>query len=672
MLAEGYVPQQGADGGKRQQKIWVRALIGAIAAGMIFFLLGANVPSAIKVAVYDADAHGGRGLGTDAIVSALEGEKGISVQRITAPSDEALMGCDVLVVPAVMRLGEGVRKDDLRSALRRFVRRGGGLLLMYENAGFRGVFERSLFPTVAKGVSVTKERLVRPIKIYTITEGVNEFKIGYHEQVNLRRGDDGVVFLRNGERENAGIMGDFGRGKVVILGFPIGVDDRGNNRALSDDELKLLSNIVRWLASDERAPRVTEYIECRSLKPLPKRPSKVLQVKPPKGKRLRAGAAKVDITPKGSVRLAGYHRIRERFGTRYSTGVHTRVYIKALVLDNGEQKVALVSWDAITGPRRSQVAKIRREINRRTGIPERCILINASHTHSGYMDDWTDETVEAVCRAHDNMKDARIGIGSKMVYGLATATYRIRWDGRVVGLWGNNQPNPDGVVDHEAGVIRVEDYDRNLIAIWVNYACVGSTIGPTHSVLSGDWMGVAMRELEEEFDGAVALFAQGFAGDSRTHGFRRARTPSEAERLGKYFARQVAQIVRHIDVKSWVRLEGRVKTIFLPGKGRKFRRELQAIVIDDCIIIATGWEIFPEIGLEIKERSPFDYTFCLELSNDSWIEYLAPKRAYIYEAETGMNHPDVREPFTAETSEALIREALALAKSLKEPKGEGR
>jgi hypothetical protein len=627
---------------------------------------GVESPKQIVVGIYDAGSAGGEALGGSAVKAALASVSGIRAKQLKELSPESLRGVNVLVLPAVRRWGSGIDSATARQRLTEYVKRGGGLLLMYENVGLRGVFEETVFPSIAKGVRATSDRLVRPVPGYKVTSGLQQFTISYREQVRLRRGVDGVVILRNGERENVGIMGDVGAGKVVMLGWPLGVDESGNARLLSAMELKLLKNVVRWLSSEEPTPRVTEYIECRVLKPLPKRPSRVIEVHAPAGHRLRAGAAAVDITPKVGTRLAGFSRIRERFGTRISTGIHTRLYIKALVLDNGEEKVALVSWDAITGPSRAQVAEIRRRIERRTGIPGRCILINASHTHSGYKDDWVDETVEAVCRAYANMKEARLGVGSKMVYGLATATYRIRWDGRVEGLWGVNQPNPDGVVDHECGVIRVEDTHRNLIAIWVNYACVGSVIGASHSVLSGDWMGVAMAELERRYPGAVALFAQGFAGDSRSHGFRKAPSPAEADRLGKRFAEQVAQIVDHIDVRTWVPLAGRTKQIKLPGKGRRFKRELQAIVIDDCVLLATGWEIFAEIGLDIKERSPFDWTFCLELSNDSWIEYLAPKRAYLYEEETGINHPAAFKPFTAETSEVLIRESVRLIKEMHE------
>ncbi len=44
---------------------------------------------------------------------------------------------------------------------------------------------------------------------------------------------------------------------------------------------------------------------------------------------------------------------------------------------------------------------------------------------------------------------------------------------------------------------------------------------------------------------------------------------------------------------------------------------LQAIRIGDLAIAAIPFEVFTEIGLEIKQKSPFADTFTIELANDS-------------------------------------------------------
>ena len=59
--------------------------------------------------------------------------------------------------------------------------------------------------------------------------------------------------------------------------------------------------------------------------------------------RLTAGVAAVDITPPVGTPLGGYGA---RHG-RPSTGVHDRLYAKALVLDNRSERIAIVTCDLI-------------------------------------------------------------------------------------------------------------------------------------------------------------------------------------------------------------------------------------------------------------------------------------------------------------------------------------
>ena len=114
------------------------------------------------------------------------------------------------------------------------------------------------------------------------------------------------------------------------------------------------------------------FIGERVLPPLPRRLSKIIETQTPPGKLLRAGAAKVDITPSGSVTMRG-------FTARQSTGVHRHLYVRALVLDNGDNQLAILSWEKLVPydlPRGfKEIASLREEINKRTGIPGVKVLL---------------------------------------------------------------------------------------------------------------------------------------------------------------------------------------------------------------------------------------------------------------------------------------------------------
>ena len=91
---------------------------------------------------------------------------------------------------------------------------------------------------------------------------------------------------------------------------------------------------------------------------------------------LTAGVGKADITPRTGYYLGGWTR-----ADRTSHGQHTRLFSRAMVLQQGGPKVALVQVDLFMIP-----AGMVKHIGERLadiGLSEQNILISASHTHSG-------------------------------------------------------------------------------------------------------------------------------------------------------------------------------------------------------------------------------------------------------------------------------------------------
>ena len=63
------------------------------------------------------------------------------------------------------------------------------------------------------------------------------------------------------------------------------------------------------------------------------------------GQNFRAGVAEVDITPPVGAPMAGYYTNRE------ATGTHDPLHAKALVIEQGSTKVAMVACDLVSVPR---------------------------------------------------------------------------------------------------------------------------------------------------------------------------------------------------------------------------------------------------------------------------------------------------------------------------------
>jgi hypothetical protein len=98
-----------------------------------------------------------------------------------------------------------------------------------------------------------------------------------------------------------------------------------------------------------------------------------------------------------------------------------------------------------------------------------------------------------------------------------------------------------------------------------------------------------------------------------------------------------------------------------PEKERKESVIIQAIRIGDQAIVSMPFEVLVEIGLEIKEKSPFTHTFTIELANGGY-GYLPPPNQHKlggYETWLGTSR------FEKDTSVILVKNLLEMLKELK-------
>lgn len=222
---------------------------------------------------------------------------------------------------------------------------------------------------------------------------------------------------------------------------------------------------------------------------------------------------------------------------------------------------------------------------------------------------------------------------------------------------------PAGPTDPEVSVVSVQTAAGKPLALLANYSLhyVGGVPG---GVLSADYFGEFCREMEKRMAPGqtiptpVAILTNGTSGDINNINFREPR-PSQPpfERI-KQVARRVAdtveQAIRRIDYQDHVTLAVAARDIrlgvrkpspeelerarqivanpgdkSLPPLAEYYARsaitlseypdrvpmELQAIRIGSLGIAAIPCEVFAEIGLEIKSRSPLKPTFTIELAN---------------------------------------------------------
>jgi neutral ceramidase len=235
---------------------------------------------------------------------------------------------------------------------------------------------------------------------------------------------------------------------------------------------------------------------------------------------LRAGVARVDITPSAFMTMYGY--ANRKCGP--ANGTHDPLSAKALVLAAGGTRIAIVTADV--GSLVSE--NLRRDVAEKLDIP--VLLLAASHTHSApaflpfgsapatsaeataYLAELERRIFSAVAEASRSMFPARLGVARGSLQ-LGYNRLLMRDDGRARALFDNLDRVPYGPIDPEVVLLRVEDHEGRARALLVHYAVHPVVLGPTSCKYSADYPGVMQAHVERELDGTQVMFVLGGAGD---------------------------------------------------------------------------------------------------------------------------------------------------------------
>ncbi len=252
---------------------------------------------------------------------------------------------------------------------------------------------------------------------------------------------------------------------------------------------------------------------------------------------LRAGAAEIDITPPVGYRMAGY------FDERISTGVHDPLHAKALVLQQGDTRLAFVFCDLL-GLSLNVSTNARALASRLTGIAASNIVVSATHTHTGPLFDdirrdyFHQAAVEArggdphetidypaqlierlarvVAAANSNLAPAQLQAGSAAQPGLNFNRRYWMKNGKVVFNPGQLNPNivrPAGPSDPEVGLLLARTPGaRQPFAGATVFAMHSDTVSGT--LYSADYEYFVEQSLRQAFgSGFISGFALGACGD---------------------------------------------------------------------------------------------------------------------------------------------------------------
>jgi hypothetical protein len=268
---------------------------------------------------------------------------------------------------------------------------------------------------------------------------------------------------------------------------------------------------------------------------------------------LRAGVAKSDLTT-----------------DRKDTVIRDRLYAKALVLDDGTTRLAIIAMDvtAIGGREISRgilpdvgeafLPALRSRIQKELGIPGSNVLVNASHTHPPgrlLCDDaqQVERTLDAVRRASENLVAVEVGAGVGHEDRLTVnRTLRLK-DGRCWSVRHTNPSPPDeevaevGPIDPDIGILRIDRLDGRPFAVVYNFAC-HLLFGDAQGSITANFPGISSAVIEESLGHeAMALFVQGAGGDLIDVGFKNFGQPRDIGPLGERLGLSALRAIRRIE-----------------------------------------------------------------------------------------------------------------------------
>lgn len=250
----------------------------------------------------------------------------------------------------------------------------------------------------------------------------------------------------------------------------------------------------------------------------------------PPAPELKAGVADVLITPlppgasgapdlfrsSQPLYLDGY------YADRPQSGVHDDLHVKALVLDDGQRRIALLSLDLIyLFAQWVDAIKVGA-----VGFDAANVVVTCTHTHSApctigifgpqrrainldYVSWVIGRSVQAIGQAAATLRPATLAFGQADLP-IAVEQREGRPE-RVMASVAHNWHNP-GVFDPSVTVMRVRDAKSGAnMATLVNFGSHPDALPETSTVVSADWAMYLYRDVSKAL-GGVTLFINGALG----------------------------------------------------------------------------------------------------------------------------------------------------------------
>jgi len=371
---------------------------------------------------------------------------------------------------------------------------------------------------------------------------------------------------------------------------------------------------------------------------------------------LYAGYSRISITPllnnalkkpgherSDKVPIAGFGQLK----TKYATGVHDSVFVKAVALKVKQHTIVIISADLLIMP--PNIIDSVTSVLEKEGLQRNQLFFSATHTHSGIggwgygplaklmagkenknFEKWlTKQIKNSVLNAISDLRPAKLGSGSFN----ASQYTRNR-------LTGNS-----GEKNDEFDFLLIEQEGRRK-AIIGSFSAHATTIGRKNTLISADYPGYWERKMEAS--GAdMAMFCGGSMGSQSPVG--QGSEFENAQFIGEALADSLSVHLKQVTLNERVTISDLSLKIVLPEYHMRLTKNinmtsglsnwlmplpknvyLQALRINNLIWIFTPGDYSGESGLQIKNLlAQKRFQAIVTGYNGSYIGYIIPGK-YFY------------------------------------------
>lgn len=237
---------------------------------------------------------------------------------------------------------------------------------------------------------------------------------------------------------------------------------------------------------------------------------------------MKCGFFELDITPPlGSI-------IPGAFGARYATEILDPLYVRTIVVRNGDTALAIASVDAC-GITLDVTEQIRARVCSMIPMKHEEIMVMATHAHGGgpvlnwgeevvrnerYLQSLVEKTADSIVTAFNRAEDSEMLLGKEELYGVSfIRVYRMK-DGSLRTNPGFGNPDilePTTTIDPEVLALAVRQNGVYVGAL-INYANHPAIVANTK--ISGDYISVLSAEMKKLYGSQfVSVFINGACGN---------------------------------------------------------------------------------------------------------------------------------------------------------------